>query len=253
MSFHSRQVTVVRSQSSVTGDGDWGSQRACQNLPQVGGALAGAGRLPLNSTTRIAPQGTEVSALEERKKRDGMKQGQFTNERKRACTRRSWRSCRRPKKAKSRLSRFAAKGASAKPVSVPGARSSAACADQRRAAVARVGERKRSPQAASGRARLGVGCGQGGFVKKLVAAPQKRQFVVQPKQKGRSERGACRLVALSRTVARYRAPSQSGRTTSNWWSGLSRVPRRSGAVAIVNGGRIIPKTASEFSPLVAGA
>jgi putative transposase len=39
----------------------------------------------------------------------------------------------------------------------------------------------------------------------LVAAPQKRRFVVLAKEKGLSERAACRLVRLSRTVARYRA------------------------------------------------
>jgi putative transposase len=39
----------------------------------------------------------------------------------------------------------------------------------------------------------------------LVAAPQKRRFVVLAKEKGLSERAACRLVRLSRTVSRYRA------------------------------------------------
>jgi len=39
----------------------------------------------------------------------------------------------------------------------------------------------------------------------LVAAPQKRRFVVLAKKKGLSERGACRLVRLCRTVARYQA------------------------------------------------
>ncbi|MES2465192.1 MAG: integrase core domain-containing protein [Armatimonadota bacterium] len=38
----------------------------------------------------------------------------------------------------------------------------------------------------------------------MVAAPQKRRFVVYAKEKGLSERSACRLVRLSRTVARYR-------------------------------------------------
>jgi len=39
----------------------------------------------------------------------------------------------------------------------------------------------------------------------LVAAPQKRQFVVFAREKGLSERASCRLVRLSRTVARYQA------------------------------------------------
>ena len=39
----------------------------------------------------------------------------------------------------------------------------------------------------------------------MVAAPQKRQFVVFAQQKGLSERATCRMVGLSRTVARYRA------------------------------------------------
>jgi putative transposase len=39
----------------------------------------------------------------------------------------------------------------------------------------------------------------------LVAAPQKKRFVVLAKEKGLSERAACRLVRLSRTAARYRA------------------------------------------------
>src|SRR4028118_2141470 len=39
----------------------------------------------------------------------------------------------------------------------------------------------------------------------MVAAPQKRRFVVYAKEKGFSERAACRLVRLSRTTARYRA------------------------------------------------
>jgi len=38
-----------------------------------------------------------------------------------------------------------------------------------------------------------------------VTAPQKRRFVDLAKEKGLSERAACRLVRLSRTVARYRA------------------------------------------------
>lgn len=38
-----------------------------------------------------------------------------------------------------------------------------------------------------------------------MTAPQKRQFVVLAKEKGLSERSACRLVRLSRTVARYHA------------------------------------------------
>lgn len=38
----------------------------------------------------------------------------------------------------------------------------------------------------------------------MVTAPQKRRFVVYAKEKGLSERSACRLVRLSRTVARYR-------------------------------------------------
>ena len=38
----------------------------------------------------------------------------------------------------------------------------------------------------------------------MVAAPQKRRFVVLAKEKGLSERSACRLIRLSRTVARYR-------------------------------------------------
>jgi len=38
----------------------------------------------------------------------------------------------------------------------------------------------------------------------LVAAPQKRRFVVYARERGLSERSACRLVRLSRTVARYR-------------------------------------------------
>ena len=37
----------------------------------------------------------------------------------------------------------------------------------------------------------------------MVAAPQKRRFVDLAKEKGLSERAACRLVRLSRTVARY--------------------------------------------------
>ncbi len=37
----------------------------------------------------------------------------------------------------------------------------------------------------------------------MVAAPQKRRFVVLAKEKGLSERAACRLMRLSRTVARY--------------------------------------------------
>lgn len=38
-----------------------------------------------------------------------------------------------------------------------------------------------------------------------MTAPQKRRFVVLAKEKGLSERSACRLVRLSRTVARYRS------------------------------------------------
>lgn len=38
-----------------------------------------------------------------------------------------------------------------------------------------------------------------------MTAPQKRDFVGFAREKGLSERGACRLVRLSRTVARYRA------------------------------------------------
>ena len=78
-------------------------------------------------------------------------------------------------------------------------------ADKGRSASTRVGERERSLEASAGGARPRIGCGQGGVNKKLLAAPQRRGFVVFAKEKGLSERGACRLVRLSRTVARYRA------------------------------------------------
>jgi putative transposase len=78
-------------------------------------------------------------------------------------------------------------------------------ADQGRTAAQRVGERERPLETAAGGAGPGTGRGQGGTHKKLVAASQKRRFVVLAKEKGLSERAACRLVRLSRTVARYRA------------------------------------------------
>ena len=77
----------------------------------------------------------------------------------------------------------------------------------------------------------------------MVAAPQKRRFVVLAKKKGLSERAACRLVRLSRTVARYRAcpkrPDNDALVhaclhawSAYWWSAYKRLQRRSAGAGI---------------------
>jgi len=65
-----------------------------------------------------------------------------------------------------------------------------------------------------------------------VTAPQKRQFIVLAKERGISERQACRLASLSRTVARYRARpkrhAQDNETLVERLKEIARKKRRRG-------------------------
>jgi hypothetical protein len=63
---------------------------------------------------------------------------------------------------------------------------------------------ERALEAPAGASGTGVGRSQRGAHKKLGSAPQKRGFVAMARQRGLSQRRACRLARQWRSVARYR-------------------------------------------------